>query len=188
VVKCQIGWIDSFGGEEQDPDTDLDLYYKKMADELYKDLREDGLEVEVVFDEINEDEADYSVYVRWETDSLKEFARNVEAAICCIPDSHAYDVLVGPSVQLTEDDFELAGELLPETREQLARLFPDDKTSVLYWDCECEKHYIHAKKKGNHCPRCGTYAHSQPDSHKSELGQYYAFLDCAVHVPVIDEP
>ena len=37
-----------------------------------------------------------------------------------------------------------------------------------YWDCECEKNYIHSRKMSS-CVYCGASACDQPDSHISEL-------------------
>ncbi|MGA2660394.1 MAG: hypothetical protein ABSH34_23085 [Verrucomicrobiota bacterium] len=55
-------------------------------------------------------------------------------------------------------------------------------TNDLYWDCECEKDYIHSKLVGNYCPRCGMSENEMPDSHESELHQYKAENDCAVRI------
>ena len=37
-----------------------------------------------------------------------------------------------------------------------------------YWDCECEKNYIHPKTHAM-CPYCGTWADEQPDSIAEEV-------------------
>lgn len=58
----------------------------------------------------------------------------------------------------------------------------DIVTNDLYWDCDCEDHYIHHKLRGNHCPRCGAYEHERPDAHENELHQYTAEKDCAVRI------
>jgi hypothetical protein len=192
MTHCYVGWIDSFGylddGPAPETQRGLSLYYKEQAEEKYKDLVDAGLSVEVDFDHIDAVEADITVHVRWRTSSLATFAENVAAAICHIPDGHAYGVQVG-SLEFTEDDFELAGELLPATRARLADLFPasdDSITSDLFWDCNCLENYIHAYAVGNRCLFCGAFEHEMPDSHKSELHQYRFDCDCAEHVEVTE--
>jgi len=49
-----------------------------------------------------------------------------------------------------------------------------------YWDCECKEEYIHARSKGNYCPRCGRFEQEQPDSRENELGMYRPEKDRAV--------
>ena len=191
MTRCWIGWIDSFGYlDGRVPKTQLGLsrYYKQQAAEKYAELRDAGLAVEVNFEYFNKDEAPFEVDVSWRTNSLAAFTNNVAAAICTIPDGNAYGVNVG-NQQFTEDDFEMAGQLLPATLRRIIRLFPGDDdgiTSDLFWDCECKHNYIHAYAMGNHCPFCGAFEHSQPDSHKSELHQYEADRDCAEQVEVAE--
>ena len=42
------------------------------------------------------------------------------------------------------------------------------KTDPLYWDCECEKDYIHHKHIKT-CKRCGAMVDQQPDSRVNEV-------------------
>ncbi len=37
-----------------------------------------------------------------------------------------------------------------------------------YWDCECEKDYIHPKSQKS-CKICGAKSHSQPDARANEV-------------------
>jgi len=37
-----------------------------------------------------------------------------------------------------------------------------------WWDCECDKDYIHPKKQ-HRCPKCKAHADDQPDSRLSEV-------------------
>lgn len=46
-------------------------------------------------------------------------------------------------------------------------------TTPYYWDCECEEDFIHAKSIGNFCPICGKFEHEQPDSHDTEVVEFY---------------
>lgn len=41
-------------------------------------------------------------------------------------------------------------------------------TTVNYWDCECNKNFIHPKSK-KMCYECGAHAEEQPDSRVSEV-------------------
>lgn len=41
-------------------------------------------------------------------------------------------------------------------------------TTDKYWDCECEKDFIHPKEIGS-CPDCGSLKDEQPDSHVKEV-------------------
>ena len=41
-------------------------------------------------------------------------------------------------------------------------------TTSLYWDCECEKGYIHPKAESN-CYLCGCQSDDQPDSRVEEV-------------------
>lgn len=42
-------------------------------------------------------------------------------------------------------------------------------TNDLFWDCECERYYIHAKAVIEKCGHCGSVAGDMPDSHTSEV-------------------
>lgn len=42
-------------------------------------------------------------------------------------------------------------------------------TNEDFWDCECEKNYIHAKSVQQKCELCGTNHEDQPDSIDSEV-------------------
>jgi hypothetical protein len=42
-------------------------------------------------------------------------------------------------------------------------------THPYYWDCECEKDYIHAKDTSHQCDLCGASQDEQPDSHYDEV-------------------
>lgn len=42
------------------------------------------------------------------------------------------------------------------------------KTTEKYWDCECEKNFIHPKIQ-TECPICGAVAEEQPDSRVNEV-------------------
>jgi hypothetical protein len=42
-------------------------------------------------------------------------------------------------------------------------------TTDLFWDCECDKHYIRAKQVMDHCGHCGASAEEMPDSHRTEV-------------------
>ncbi len=46
-------------------------------------------------------------------------------------------------------------------------------TTPLYWDCECEKNYIHRKdsrpQEQQFCERCGMSASDCPDSRVTEV-------------------
>jgi len=44
------------------------------------------------------------------------------------------------------------------------------KTIDYFWDCECEKNYIHPKSI-IHCIKCDTYESEQPDSRTNEVMQ-----------------
>lgn len=47
--------------------------------------------------------------------------------------------------------------------------FPNEiVTNDLYWDCECDAHYIHPKSDWN-CPRCGVDQTDMPDSRVDEI-------------------
>ena len=49
-----------------------------------------------------------------------------------------------------------------------------------YWDCECEKDYIHPKTQDS-CARCGMaeIKDCMPDSHVAEVAKYIARSLCA---------
>lgn len=40
--------------------------------------------------------------------------------------------------------------------------------AIDYWDCECEKNYIHKKETGV-CSICGSFINEQPDSRLNEV-------------------
>lgn len=44
-------------------------------------------------------------------------------------------------------------------------------TTSEYWDCECEKDYIHHHSR-LHCSMCLKYSHEQPDSRLVEVVDY----------------
>jgi len=46
-----------------------------------------------------------------------------------------------------------------------------------FWDCECEKDYIHSRKT-LHCSRCGTTEEEQPDSRVNEVSKFH----CRVYI------
>jgi hypothetical protein len=56
----------------------------------------------------------------------------------------------------------------------------DVMTNDDYWDCECREEHIHAKSKGNYCPRCDKFEREQPDSRENELHLHRPESDCAV--------
>ena len=47
------------------------------------------------------------------------------------------------------------------------------KTNPYFWDCDCEKEYIHRKENTIHCADCGAYAGDRPDSIQSEVLEHY---------------
>ena len=57
------------------------------------------------------------------------------------------------------------------TQKQLWSL--GEETHDDYWDCECEKHYIHAKAKGDYCPICEMVEYEMPDSRIIEIYNMY---------------
>lgn len=50
----------------------------------------------------------------------------------------------------------------------------DTRTDDNYWDCECEKNYIHLKSDLDHCKICGVDADEMPDSRVNEIEQMKA--------------
>ena len=55
-------------------------------------------------------------------------------------------------------------------------------TTEEYWDCECEKNYIHPKSDAT-CLKCGCAHEDRPDSHTIEVlaaGLPINSLDCSV--------
>jgi hypothetical protein len=42
-------------------------------------------------------------------------------------------------------------------------------THPYYWDCECDKDFIHAKDTCHVCNLCGANKDDQPDSHYDEV-------------------
>ena len=46
-----------------------------------------------------------------------------------------------------------------------------------YWDCECERHYIHLKKNRTECPVCGASEENQPDSRITEIALCTQFFN-----------
>jgi hypothetical protein len=55
-------------------------------------------------------------------------------------------------------------------------------TNQSYWDCECEKNYIHPKTHAM-CPYCGAWADDQPDSIAEEVGEMLKALEAQFAVP-----
>ena len=43
-------------------------------------------------------------------------------------------------------------------------------TTPDFWDCECEKEYVHTKKESE-CYRCGAVQEEQPDSRVFEISR-----------------
>lgn len=43
------------------------------------------------------------------------------------------------------------------------------ETTPWFWDCECEKHYIHSHKDAGYCDKCHVRFEEQPDSRKAEV-------------------
>lgn len=43
------------------------------------------------------------------------------------------------------------------------------ETTDEFWDCECEKDYIHSHAELDICPRCAALKDDQPDSRKAEV-------------------
>jgi hypothetical protein len=43
-----------------------------------------------------------------------------------------------------------------------------EQTTPLYWDCECDDNYIHARDV-SHCTVCGSNSQEQPDSRINEV-------------------
>ena len=46
----------------------------------------------------------------------------------------------------------------------------DEITTELFWDCECDEHYIHPKTETK-CYICGMYSEDMPDSISTEVMQ-----------------
>jgi hypothetical protein len=44
-------------------------------------------------------------------------------------------------------------------------------TDPLFWDCDCEHFYIHAKMFELHCPLCGASEEDFPDSRVNEIAE-----------------
>lgn len=44
----------------------------------------------------------------------------------------------------------------------------DVETNDMYWDCECDQHYIHFRII-DHCPLCGAYQDESPNSRVNEI-------------------
>lgn len=44
----------------------------------------------------------------------------------------------------------------------------DEYTTEKYWDCECERNYIHSSSE-TVCPKCGAHRDEQPDSIVAEV-------------------
>jgi hypothetical protein len=47
---------------------------------------------------------------------------------------------------------------------------PEIKTHPGYWDCDCEKLFIHEKRE-HFCPDCGSTKFDQPDSRVDEIAK-----------------
>lgn len=43
------------------------------------------------------------------------------------------------------------------------------ETSLHFWDCDCEKNYIHNKKEKLDCDKCGSREEDMPDSRINEI-------------------
>ena len=52
----------------------------------------------------------------------------------------------------------------------------DKLTTVLFWDCNCERNYIHSRHM-TVCDRCGTHRDSPdaPDSHIAEVAEAFGY-------------
>ena len=49
----------------------------------------------------------------------------------------------------------------------------DIKLNDNFWDCECEKDYIHHKSVQTFCTECKTLAEDMPDSREDEVNEHY---------------
>ena len=49
-------------------------------------------------------------------------------------------------------------------------------TNSQYWDCECDKNYIHKRSESTECLVCGYCEEDMPDSHQTEIneGKHFA--------------
>ena len=45
------------------------------------------------------------------------------------------------------------------------------ETDPRFWNCNCKKYYIWAKRDDTFCPLCGANAEDQPDSRVGEIGR-----------------
>lgn len=50
----------------------------------------------------------------------------------------------------------------------------DIKTTLNYWDCECEQNYIHNKEQ-SFCVICNAFLEEQPDSRLNEVNEWLKF-------------
>ena len=131
--KCQIGWIDSLSfesrldwnpgkipGSERARLAWEQEVVRRIIAESYSDMED--LTVCVMLDDYDEEGAEITVYVRWQTDSLPELLKNASRAICEVPAGHAYDFLVDRA-RFHEDDFEPDGTPFPATLARLTKMF-----------------------------------------------------------------
>lgn len=61
------------------------------------------------------------------------------------------------------------------------------QTNINYWDCECEKNYIHLKVAGDYCKDCGTWMDEGADSLCSEIASQYNPMNdrkIITHIPL----
>lgn len=57
-------------------------------------------------------------------------------------------------------------------------------TDPAYWNCDCDKPYIHSKEKGNYCPVCKVYESDSPNSKVDDIAEKYdEKYDTAVKAP-----
>ena len=49
----------------------------------------------------------------------------------------------------------------------------NSQTDINYWDCECDKNYIHKKSAGMYCKGCGSYSDEGSDSLVTEIESQY---------------
>ncbi len=138
MKTCQVGWIDVFWwndwqpGEKPESNVALRAYEEKLKRHIikrrYSPLSLEGITVRVELGEYDDDDgADLSLYAQFLAHSVQEFAQKAQSCITYIPDGHAFDVLYGNSVCLTEDDFEGDGRLTVEARKRLRRLDAREK-------------------------------------------------------------
>ena len=47
---------------------------------------------------------------------------------------------------------------------------PSPELNSLYWDCECDDHYIH-RSRYKRCRKCGALRDEMPDSRQNEIDE-----------------